>query len=92
MNTTDEMTTRGRARTALRTELDRQGPLHPRERALLLDAADALLFDEPDAELWRIEARALLEGLEILERRTAAEATRLRAALDGCGDGVLVPA
>jgi len=89
---THELNTRGQSHTALRTELDRQGPLHPRERELLLAAADALLFDEPDAELWRIEAIALLEGLEILERRTAAEASRLRDALEGCGDGVLVPA
>jgi hypothetical protein len=91
MNLT-ELITRGRAHTALRAELDRQGPLHPMERELLLGAADALLFDEPDAELWRIEATALLEGLEVLERRTAIEAARLRSALDGCGDGVLVPA
>jgi hypothetical protein len=89
---THEMTIRGRAHTTLRAELDRQGPLHPRERELLVDAADALLFDEADAELWRIEAIGLLEALEILERRTPAEVTRLRAALDGCGDGVLVPA
>jgi len=91
MNTT-ELITRGRAHTALRAELDRQGPLHCAERDLLLAAADALLFDEPDAELWRIEATALLEGLESLERRTASEAARLRSALDGCGDGVLTPA
>lgn len=91
MNTHD-MVMRGRAHTALRAELERQGPLHPRERELLLAAADALLFAEPDAELWRIEAIALLDGLETLERRTAAEAARLRSALDGCGDGVLVPA
>lgn len=91
MNTQD-LSTRGAAHTALRTELDRQGPLHRRERDLLLAAADALLFDEPDAELRRIEAIALLEGLEILERRTAGEAARLRDALDGCGGEVLVPA
>jgi hypothetical protein len=91
MNPAD-LITRGRSHTALRTELDRQGPLHPRERDLLLAAADALFFDEPDAELWRIEATALLEGLEVLERRTAGEAARLRDALDGCGGEVLVPA
>jgi hypothetical protein len=91
MNTAD-LSTRGRSHTALRMELGRQGPLHPRERDLLVAAADALLFDEPDAELWRIEAMALLEGLEVLERRTAGEAARLRDALDGCGGEVLVPA
>ena len=89
---TNDLSTRGSAHTALRTELDRQGPLHPQERELLLTAADALLFDEPDAQLWRIEAIALLEGLEILERRTTGEAARLRDALDGCGEEVLVPA
>jgi hypothetical protein len=89
---TPDLTTRGRSYTAFRAELDRQGPLHHRERELLLAAADALLFDEADAELWRIEAISLLEGLLILERRTIGETARLREALDGCGDEVLVPA
>jgi hypothetical protein len=89
---THELSTRGQSHTALRTELDRQGPLHPRERELLLAAADALLFDEPDAELWRIEATSLLDALRILDRRTISEAARLRSALEGCGGEVLLAA
>ena len=85
-----EMLERGRSRTALRTELDRQGLLWPRERELLVDAADALLFDEPDAEEKRWAAVELLAALEANGRRTEGEAARLRDALDGCGEGVLV--
>jgi hypothetical protein len=89
---TQELVARGHAHTALRSELDRQGPLHPNERELLLEAADALFFDEPEAWWRRAEAIVLLEALEGNERRTAAEATRLRIALDGCGETELVAA
>lgn len=87
-----EIVARGRSYTALRAELDRQGPLHRRERELLLEAADALLFGEPEGWWRRAEAMALLEALECNERRTAAEAARIRIALDGCGETVLVAA
>jgi hypothetical protein len=60
------------------------------ERALLLDAADALLFDEPDALVKLAQAKDLLDALEVNGRRTEREAERLRDALDGCGEGVLV--
>jgi hypothetical protein len=85
-----EMLERGRSRTALRVELDRQGPLWPHERELLVDAADALLFDEPEADEKRWAALELLAELEANGRRTDGEADRLRDALDGCGEGVLV--
>jgi hypothetical protein len=71
--------------TALRTELNRQGVLHARERDLVLDAADALLFDEPEALERRTAALELLAELVANERRTAGEAARLREALEGCG-------
>jgi hypothetical protein len=87
-----QMVERGRNHTSLRTELDRQGLLFAHERELILDAADALLFDEPEAEERRREAMDLLDALEINGRRTDAEAARLRDALDGCGDHNLVPA
>jgi hypothetical protein len=81
---TDTMTARGAAYTALCAELRRQGPLWPAERDLLLEAADTLLFDEPEAAPRRAEALELLSTLVANERRTDAEATRLRTALTGC--------
>jgi ABC-type uncharacterized transport system YnjBCD ATPase subunit len=92
ITTTQELAARGHAHTTLRNELDRQGPLHRHERELLLEAADALLFDEPEGWWRRAEAMALLDALECNERRTAAEAARLRIALDGCGETELVAA
>jgi hypothetical protein len=92
MMMTEEIVARGHAHTALRAELRRQGPLHRHERELVLEAADALLFDEPEAQWLRAEAMALLEALEVNERRTATEAARLRIALDGCGESALVAA
>jgi hypothetical protein len=82
---TQEMELRGRAHTALRAELNRQGVLHAHERELLLDAADALLFEEPEAQQRLTEALELLDALQTTGRRTDGEAVRLRTALDGCG-------
>ena len=47
----DDLARRGRAHTRLRELLDDRGPavLHAHEREQLVDAADALLFGEPDA-------------------------------------------
>jgi len=87
-----QMVERGRNHTRLRTELDRQGLLFAHERELILDAADALLFEEPEAEERRREATYLVDALEVNGRRTEGEAARLRDALDGCGDANLVPA
>jgi hypothetical protein len=80
----ESMPLRGRAHTLLRAELDRQGPLHRRERELLLDAADALLFDEPERADRKVEALYLLTSLETSERRSEAQTSRLRDALQGC--------
>jgi hypothetical protein len=90
LDTTDQTAVRCQSHTAFRAELGRQGPLHQRERELLLDAADALLFDEPEAQILRVEALQLLQRLEDNERRTAGEAARLRNALEACGALVLV--
>jgi ABC-type transport system involved in cytochrome bd biosynthesis fused ATPase/permease subunit len=81
----EQITLRGRAHTRLRAELGRQGALHGHERELLLDAADALLFDEPESGLRRTEALELLNRLQAAMRRTRAETERLRVALEGCG-------
>jgi len=87
-----QMVERGRNHTRLRAELDRQGLLFAHERELILDAADALLFGEPEADERRRDAMDLLDALEANDRRTESEATRVRDALDGCGDANLVPA
>jgi hypothetical protein len=82
--TLEHMPLRGRAYMRFRAELDRQAALHRHERDLLLDAADALLFDEPESRFRRAQAQALLEGLEAAGRRTPPETSRLRDALDAC--------
>jgi hypothetical protein len=84
MSARADITARGRAYTELVAELRRQGPLWPAERELLTEAADALLFDEPEAAPARAAALELLATLVANERRTDAEATRLRTALTGC--------
>lgn len=85
----NQMPLRGRSHTRLRAELERQGALHRRERELLLDAADALLFDEPDGALREAAALVLLEQLEASERRSPFETARLRSALQGCAVGAI---
>jgi hypothetical protein len=83
--TGDAMEIRARGHIALRAELDRQGVLHAHERELLVEAADALLFDEPEAQERWAEALVLLDVLESVGRRTTGETTRLRDALELCG-------
>jgi hypothetical protein len=77
---------RGRSHTQLRQLLDaRETLLHGPERETLLDAADALLFNEPDAEDKRAAAHALLDRLVETGRWLARPAAEAAAALDGCG-------
>lgn len=56
---------RGAAYTQFLQELDRRGEsaLHKAERAQLVDCADALLFDEPEAERKVKATVELLDGL-----------------------------
>jgi hypothetical protein len=82
--TLEHMPLRGRAYMRLRAEMDRQGALHIQERDLLFDAADALLFDEPESAFCRAKALELLDRLEATERRTPGETSRLRDALHAC--------
>jgi hypothetical protein len=85
---TDRLAARGRSHTHLRELLDaRESILHAGEREVLLDAADALLFDEPDAGAKRVAAHELLTSLVESERWLAGPADEARAALDGCGAG-----
>jgi hypothetical protein len=89
---TDRLAARGRSHTQLREMLDaRESILHAGEREVLLDAADALLFDEPEAPVKRAAARELLTTLVGSGRWMSAPADEAAAALDGCGDAEPAP-
>jgi hypothetical protein len=82
---TASLAARGRSHTQLRELLDARAPiLHLNERELLLDAADALLFDEPDGSAKRAAARDLLNALVESGRWMQGPADEAAAALDGC--------
>ena len=84
---------RGRSHTQLRQLLDaRESLLHGHERETLLDAADALLFCEPEAEAKRAAAHELLEHLVESGRWLAGPADEAAAALDACGPATLTNA
>ena len=77
---------RGRSHPQLRQLLDaRESLLHGHERETLLDAADALLFCEPEAEAKRAAAHELLEHLVESGRWMSGPADEAAAALDACG-------
>jgi ABC-type nitrate/sulfonate/bicarbonate transport system substrate-binding protein len=83
---TSSLAARGRSHTQLRDLLDaRAGILHPHERELLLDAADALLFAEPDGDAKRAAARELLAALVESGRWMQGPADEAAATIDGCG-------
>src|SRR4051812_19458138 len=89
---TDRLAARGRSHTQLRELLAaRETILHAAEREAILDAADALLFDEPDAAAKRAAAHDVLTALVESERWLAGPADEARAALDGCGLGEPAP-
>ena len=77
MMTTEPMTTRGAHYTALLETMDHQGSakLHAKEREQLLEAADALLFGEPEREDLLRSAESLIELLETSERWSAESST-----------------
>jgi hypothetical protein len=86
MPVSEQMITRGAHYTGLLAAMDSRGPtkLRPDERALLLEAADELLFDEADAPAALDRALELIAGLEESERWTAVGATELRTQIRGC--------
>jgi hypothetical protein len=86
MTTAEPMTTRGAHYTALLETIDHQGAtkLHTKERELLLEAADALLFSEPDGPQLLRSAEELIESLETSERWSAESCDQLREHLYGC--------
>jgi hypothetical protein len=81
------MIARGAHYTALLDTIDHQGAakLHTTEREQLLDAADVLLFGEPDSELKVRGAEVLIDALEASKRWSVESCGRLREHLQGCG-------
>ena len=64
---------------------DRAAILQPDEHQLLLEAADALLFDEPEAAAKRTAAYEMLWALVETDRWLSGPAGEVREALDACG-------
>ena len=83
----EDLARRGRAHTRLRELLDARGPtaLHAGEREQIVDAADALLFDEADASDRRDAALDLLDRLVEAERWQTSAANAVAQALRACG-------
>ena len=86
MTTAEPMTARGAHYTALLETIDRQGPakLHAKERERLLEAADALLFGEPESQRLLRAAEDLIEALEASGRWSDESCDQLREHLYGC--------
>jgi hypothetical protein len=87
MMTAEPVIARGAHYTALLDAIDHQGAakLHAGEREQLLEAADALLFGEPDSERAVRSAEVLIEALEASERWSVESCDQLREHLSGCG-------
>jgi hypothetical protein len=86
MPVSEQMIGRGAHYTGLLAAMDSRGPtkLRPDERALLLEAADELLFDEADAPAALDRALELIAALEESDRWTDTGAAELRARIRGC--------
>jgi hypothetical protein len=86
MMTAEPMVARGVHYSALVDTIDRQGvtKLSAREREQLLEAADVLLFGEPDSEPTVRWAEVLIEDLETSKRWSVESCDRLREHLYGC--------
>lgn len=87
MMTAEPMIARGAHYTALLDTIDHQGAtkLNAREREQLVEAADVLLFGEPDSERTVRWAEVLIEELETSKRWSVESCDRLREHLYGCG-------
>jgi hypothetical protein len=85
--TAEPMIARGAHYTALLDTIDQQGAmkLHAGEREQLLEAADALLFGEPDGERAVRSAEGLIAALQTSERWSVESCDLLREHLYGCG-------
>jgi hypothetical protein len=89
MNAADTMTARSEQYTALLDMIKRHGAakLHPKERERLLEAADALLFREPEERSLLRSAEEMIESLETSGRWSAESCDKLREHLYGCDAG-----
>jgi len=87
MMTAEPMIARGAHYTALLETIDHLGAtkLHAGEREQLLEAADALLFGEPDSERTVRSAEAVIEAVETSERWSVESCDQVREHLYGCG-------
>ena len=83
----EDLARRGRAHTRLRELLDARGPavLHDHERESLVEAADALLFGEPEALELRDRALDLLDDLVEFGRWEPSAANAVAQALRAGG-------
>ncbi len=86
MMTAEPMTARGAHYTALLDTIDHRGAakVHAGEREQLLEAADGLLFGEPDSERTVRWAEVLIRDLETSERWSVETCDQLREHLSGC--------
>ena len=93
MNTAEPMTARGAHYTALLETIEHQGAakLHAREREQLLEAADALLFGEPENRRLLRSAEDVIESLETSQRWSADSCDELREHLYGCDAAAGIP-
>lgn len=80
------MSSGGEHYTVLRVMIERggQAALHPHEREQLLEAADALLFEEAGNRGLLRSAEELIEKLEASGRWSAENCDQLREHLYGC--------
>ncbi len=87
MMTVEPMIARGAHYTALRGTIDHRGAikLQAGEREQLLEAADALLFGEPDSELTVRSAEVLIEAFQSSQRWSVESCDQVREHLYGCG-------
>ena len=86
MMTAEPMVARGAHYTALLDTIDHRGATKlDGERQQLLEAADALLFGEPDSEWTVRSAEDLIEALQTSERWSVESCGQLREHLTGCG-------
>jgi hypothetical protein len=86
MTTAEPMTARAAHYTAMLETIDHQGPskLHAKERELLVEAADALLFGEPESQDSLRAGEEVIESLEASGRWSDERCDQLREHLYGC--------
>lgn len=92
--TSSDMQERGAAYTRFLAHLDARGQagLHALERETLREAADALLFSEPEADEKSAKAGQVLDNLLSSGRWDAERIELMRRELGACAESALVGA